>query len=89
MGSSWRTPGPASSLVGGAKIALARMVGRAHIHCMLTTIVRCTKVGPMEWRIEIPGQTARTYWVYALFVDGKAHTESFVVSIPVAVSVPA
>ena len=34
MGSSWRTSGPASSLIAGAKIDLARRVGRAHIRSM-------------------------------------------------------
>ena len=36
MGSSWRVSDPASSLIGGAKIDLARRVWRTHIHSMLT-----------------------------------------------------
>lgn len=49
---------------------------------MMGMSIRCEKIGPMQWRIYMPGRPVFDYWVYALVVNGVTHTDTFETSYP-------
>jgi hypothetical protein len=40
-------------------------------------LVRCEKVGPMEWLIYAPSKAPFKYWTYVLEHNGVSYTETF------------